>query len=245
MKKDPILEKYKNKAFMICLPGSYFSGSFLVNIMGLHSTLLEHGIKVYFSQMQSPEIHLLRGWCGGGTHENGIYQSPFEGRKELPEDFEYDYILWIDSDIIFNLDSFTKLLDMDKDIATGWYFQKDGQPAAGFFDKTKMRFTDKNPPFVDIWDRDYVYSYKNDNLINTKTEPYVIDWCGMGWMLIKRGVMEKLKYPWFMPKITRTGKNTYEATSEDLAFAMNLREAGIEIWMNPLVRVGHEKLVVL
>jgi hypothetical protein len=29
--------------------------------------------------------------------------------------------------------------------------------------------------------------------------------------------------------------------SEDLSFAMSLKEAGIEMWVNPLIRVGHEK----
>lgn len=239
------LKKYSDKTFMVCLPGSTYSGSFLINIMGLHSVLIEHGIKVYFSQMQSPEIHLLRGWVGGGKHENGVYQSPFEGRKDLPEDFEYDYLLWIDSDIVFNLKSFTDLLEMDKDVATGWYYQKDGLPVTGFFEKTKMKYTRKDPPFADIWDKDYIYSYRNDVEITTKTEPYKVDWCGMGWMLIKRGVMERLKYPWFMPKIVRSGKDLYEATSEDLAFAMSLKEAGIDMWVHPKIRVGHEKIMVL
>lgn len=230
---------------MVCLPGSTYSGSFLVNIMALHNVLLDHGIKVLFSQMHSPEIHLLRGWCGGGKYENGVYQVPFEGNKDIPEDFEYDYLLWIDSDIVFNLKSFTDLLEMDKDVATGWYYQKDGLPVTGVFKKTKMKYTDENPPFKDIWDKDYTYSFKNDTEIVNKTKPYRVDWCGMGWMLIKRGVMERLKYPWFTPKIIRVGKDFYEATSEDIAFALSLKEAGIEMWVNPQVRVGHEKLVVL
>lgn len=64
----------------------------------------------------------------------------------------------------------------------------------------------------------------------------------MGWMLIKRGVMEKLKFPWFAPKIVRYNlSEAYEVLSEDLSFALNLRDAGIKMWVNPLIKVGHEK----
>ena len=57
--------------------------------------------------------------------------------------------------------------------------------------------------------------------------------------------MEKLKFPWLAPKIILYNRSEdYEVLSEDLSFAFNLRDAGIDMWVNPLVRVGHEKVKV-
>jgi hypothetical protein len=67
----------------------------------------------------------------------------------------------------------------------------------------------------------------------------------MGWMLMKRGVMELVKYPWFAPKIVKYNiSEGYEVMSEDLSFAMSLKELGVEMWVNPRIKVGHEKIKV-
>ena len=49
----------------------------------------------------------------GANVLKGPDQLPWQGK------LQYDYQLWIDSDIVFNLEAFYKLIWMDKDIAAG------------------------------------------------------------------------------------------------------------------------------
>jgi len=224
---------------VICLPGSQYSGKFLRNLIELEKYLRDKGNDVFLSQGYSPEIHQIRAQVGGGHHANGLYQRPFGNQ------LNYDYLLWIDSDIDFTTKDFDDLLSMDKDVATGWYYQSNGLPVAGYFVERHLEFPDPEPPHY-LYNKDYIYSFRNDVDVVDKTEPYCVDWCGMGWMLTKRGVMEKLKYPWFAPKIIRYNRSEdYEVLSEDLSFALSLRDAGIKMWINPMVRVGHEKVKVI
>jgi len=234
-----ILEKYSGLSIVICLPGNSFSAKFLSNLTELYKALQEAGVLVFLSQGCSPEIHQLRCSVGGGDHSFGLYQRPFGNQ------LSYDYIMWIDSDIDFSVKDFEDLIEMDKDVATGWYLQSNGLPVAGYFLTRYLKFPEDETPHP-LHNKDYIYSFANDVDIISKTEPYTVDWCGMGWMLIKRGVMEKLKFPWFAPKIVRYNlSEAYEVLSEDLSFALNLQDAGIEMWVNPLLKVGHEKPRVL
>jgi hypothetical protein len=230
-----ISEKYSGKNIVICLPGNRYSHNFMCKLIELSVALKSAGINISLSQGSSPEIHQLRCCVGGGSHNFGLYQRPFGNQ------LSYDYLFWIDSDIDFTIKNFEDLIEMDKDVATGWYYQADGLPVAGYFIERYLKYPEEEVP-LPLYNKDYIYSFLNDESIVNKTEPYPVHWCGMGWMLIKRGVMEKLKFPWFAPKIVRYNlSEAYEVLSEDLSFALNLRDAGIEMWVNPLIKVGHEK----
>ena len=234
-----ILDKYAGKNFVFCLPGEYFSGKFLTNILGLHSVLIAKGINVFIAQIHSSCIHRLRNDCGGGHVLHGEFQTPFQIDK-----IEYDYIMWIDSDIIFNRKNFEDLVEMDKDVVTGWYMQRDGKPACGFTKKTKSKYTKKDT-YAPIYDKHHIYQLIQDEDIVNKIEPYTIDWCGMGWMLIRKGVMEKVRYPWFAPKNVRLSEDLMDSMSEDISFQLALKDAGFNIWVDPNNRVGHEKIRVI
>ena len=228
------------------MPGGPFSGDFLINFNGLTSRLIYAGVNTATAHLTGSCIHRLRNQVGGAHPENGLFQKPFSFTEESNE---YDYIMWIDSDIIFTLKDFTKLISLDKDVVTGWYSQKNGLPACGFTRKIKDKYDLKTPPFP-LYDRHNVYTFYNDNEIESKTDPYIIDWVGMGWFLIKAGVMDKVKFPWFAPLTVRMGKtkngeHIYDSLSEDLSFQIALKNAGFDIWLDPTVRVGHEKVQVI
>jgi hypothetical protein len=84
-----------------------------------------------------------------------------------------------------------------------------------------------------------------DTGVTEKTEVYPIDWAGMGWMLIQKGVMESIKYPWFGPRFVRVTATLTDTWSEDLSFALAAKEAGYDIWLDPLIRLGHEKVRII
>lgn len=51
--------------------------------------------------------------------------------------------MWIDSDIRFNNEMFQKLVDMDTDIASGWYAQPGGASSGGFYTPVVQTMDDK------------------------------------------------------------------------------------------------------
>jgi hypothetical protein len=72
---------------------------------------------------------------------------------------------------------------------------------------------------------------------------------GIGFFACRKGVIEKLKYPYFSyPLVEMEGKDGVmlnETCSEDVSFCKNLTDAGFEIIVNTSLRVGHEKTLVI
>ena len=83
-----------------------------------------------------------------------------------------------------------------------------------------------------------------------KEEKYIsVAYNGMGFFACRKGVIEKLKYPYFSyPLIeieAEDGKILRDMCSEDVAFCKNLTDAGFEITVNTDLVVGHEKTLVI
>jgi hypothetical protein len=81
-------------------------------------------------------------------------------------------------------------------------------------------------------------------------ERYVeVAYAGMGWMLIKKGVVEDIKYPWFRSDIQtmtdKDGNTIVDLASEDVSFCKALKAANHPIMLDTDVRVGHLKPVVI
>lgn len=232
------LEKYSGKRLILCLPGNSYSGDFLKNIIRFNNELVKSGIDVYLSNYYSPEIYRVRDIVGGSNPELGKYQSPFQNQIE-----SYDYLMWIDSDIIFSLENFENLIEMDKDIATGWYIQPDGATSLGFIESEEAEKVPRG--MKEVYDPKRIYRFARDGEVAERPKPYKVGWAGMGWMLMKQGVMEKIEYPWFAPKVVRNTEQLNVVCGEDISFALKLKDAKIDIWANPFVRVGHEKIRVI
>ncbi len=79
-----------------------------------------------------------------------------------------------------------------------------------------------------------------------RNKPFTVDYTGFGWVLIKKGVFENMEYPWFAPKmqVFESG-GVQDMCGEDVSFCLDAKEAGIETWCDPRIRVGHEKTRVI
>ena len=70
-------------------------------------------------------VNAARCMVAGADLMRGKNQKPFNG-------IDYDYMMWIDSDMQFTTDNFFELYNMDKDIASGWYAQP-GDPKGNYY----------------------------------------------------------------------------------------------------------------
>jgi len=216
---------------IFCLPGREFSGRFLQCWTKLVHACLNNDIQPIMSQHYSPLLYYVRNMCLGGSNIAGTHQLPFQGR------IDYDYIMWIDSDIVFHPDQFFKLLDADKEIVSGLYMMQDNIHYAT----------------VENWDNEFFkakgyFPFLTPQIVSQRKEPFVVDYTGFGWILMKKGVFESLEYPWFQPiwkEYEVDGKIIREFTMEDVAFCHMIKDKGYDIWIDPSIVVGHEKMIVL
>ena len=103
---------------VFCLPGNTFSDNFLKSWTELLMYLPKYGITPILSSSYNSVVYYVRNQCLGGSVLAGKNQHPFNGQN-------YDYIMWIDSDMVFTVDDFIGLLNMNKDIASGLYISED------------------------------------------------------------------------------------------------------------------------
>lgn len=220
-------QPYLGKTVVFCLPGSHYSGRFLVSFTQLILDCQKMGIRTVISQDYSSMVNFARCKVAGADVTRGNKQSPFGGRVQ------YDYMMWIDSDISFKTKDFESLLKLDKPVSSGWYSQPGGcTPVVESMDD-------------DFFRRHGTYKFIRSTEMEKMRSPFKADYIGFGWVLVKKGVFERLPYPWFAPKRMKIGEDLEDMCSEDVAFCLDARAAGVDIWVDPRVKVGHEKIMVI
>ena len=229
---DKAWEMLKGKAIVFCMPGRGCSFQFLKSFVQLCFDLVQHGASIQISQDYSSMVNFARCKCLGANVLRGPDQVPWDGK------LNYDYQLWIDSDIVYGTEKFLQLVLMDKDIAAGWYMTEDGRTTsvAHWLDDGDFR------------NNGVVMNHETGETMTKRKKPFTVDYTGFGWCLIKKGVFEHegMKYPWFAPKmqVFESG-DVQDMCGEDVSFCLDAIESGFEIWCDPRIRVGHEKMRVI
>ena len=231
-----IKERFKGKKIVFCLPGRGVSYTYLKNFVQLCFDIVQNGMSIQISQDYSSMVNFARCKCLGANVLRGPDQIPWDGK------LEYDYQIWIDSDIVFNTAQFWQLLDLadngeeEKEIVAGWYATEDGTTTsvAHWLEEDDFR---KNGG---------VMNHETVESISKRKKPFTVDYTGFGWVCIKNGVFEKLPYPWFAPKmqVFESGA-VQDMCGEDVSFCLDAIEEGYEIWCDPRIRVGHEKTRII
>ena len=233
-----IKERFKGKKIVFCLPGRGVSYTYLKNFVQLCFDIVQSGMSIQISQDYSSMVNFARCKCLGANVLRGPDQIPWDGK------LEYDYQIWIDSDIVFNTDQFWQLLDLadngeeggEKEIVAGWYATEDGTTTsvAHWLEEDDFR---KNGG---------VMNHETVESISKRKKPFTVDYTGFGWVLIKNGVFEKLEYPWFAPKMQQFESGAVQVMcGEDVSFCLDAIDEGWDIWCDPRIRVGHEKTRVI
>lgn len=218
---------------IIALPGRTFSGGFMLNLLETVQTLKSKNYTVMITNEYSSYVTYSRMKTLGLDVLRGADQKPFGGK------IDYDVWVTIDSDIRFTPEQIIELIeDTNKyPVVSGLYRMEDL----------------KHYACVKKWDVEHYITngsfefMKSDEEIKDK---YIsVAYNGMGFFACRKGVIEKLKYPYFSyPLIEMEGKDGVmlnETCSEDVSFCKNLTDAGFEITVNTTLRVGHEKTLVI
>jgi len=222
------------KRVIIALPGDRFSGAFLRNWSNALLYLQNKGYTVMMVNDYSSFVPFSRMKTLGLSTLRGVNQKPFNG--------EVDYDVWvtIDSDVIFIPEQLEQLIeDTDKHpIVSGIYRMLDMKHYAA----------------VKTWNADYFKkhgSFKFLRLEDLEGAPnYMkVAYNGMGFMAIRREVLEKMKYPYFHRELQvfemEDGTVINEMCSEDVSFCKNAKDVGYDVIVNTELKVGHMKELVI
>jgi len=209
----------RGKTIVFCLPGRGVSYNFLKSFVSLSFDLVQAGAAIQISQDYSSMVNFARCKCLGANVLRGPNQLPWDGK------LNYDYQLWIDSDIVFNTEKFYQLIlnaipeeavtreevkEKVKDEKTGKEIEKfvgvklnvdeskERQIVAGWY-CTEDGKTTSVAHWLDEDDfrtNGGVMNHETIESISKRRKPFTVDYTGFGWLLIKKGVFENEKMPY-------------------------------------------------
>jgi len=129
----------------------------------------------------------------------------------------YDYIMWVDSDMILPKETILKLMSHNKDIAAGVYSYK----LLNNTNAVAKRFVkDAEDTYEDITLKEI---RESERLIG-------IDAVGFGCVLTKVDIFRNIPKPWFVysPEM-----------GEDVYFCRKAQEAGYKVYLDTSIKCGH------
>jgi hypothetical protein len=218
----------QDKTFVICLPGNDYSNTWIFyHLIPFLQKLGEWGAKFRFAQMGGSNICEVRETILGATFGKPIkdFNIPWDGK------LYYDYMLWIDSDVLFTPENFEHLVRWDKPIVCGLYLKNQ----QGDFAPAKM-----DPEFL-AGRANNIWSLNVRDLVGTEGTLIEVLTVSMGFALIKKGVFENVPRPWFpsMPLQMPGGESLF--CGEDVCFSFAVRKAGFKMYIDPEVIIPHYK----
>lgn len=187
-----------------CFPGGNFSkGCF------------ESAIAVMTEWVKRPgnEIHLITEYSGDIYNLRNTMAA-----KAL--NLDVDYIMWIDSDMVFTAKDIDMLLAADKDIVSGVALVEPGRAALA-------------------WKEEQTISFYHPDKKDTGIAE--VDYCGGAFVLMKTDVYKKIPALWYKTIDIVNEEGQHRLTSEDMGFCDTARENGFKIHACLDCKVGHEK----
>ena len=139
--------------------------------------------------------------------------------------FTYDKIVWIDSDISWDIEAFAKLIESDLDVVGGLYQTTPTGIVALALPDDKGLPRKVNKVELLLWD-----------------EPVECWGIGFGFIAMKQGVFESMQRPWFEIEKIKWDIVPFETNiGEDYSWCMRARRAGYKVWVHPQIKVYHHK----
>jgi hypothetical protein len=205
--------------------------------------------------LQSSDIYNSRNATIAANHEHaGKYPENIREWKPFNGKLNYTHILWIDSDMTFELEDVLRITAHEAAIVSGVAMVSLTQYHFGYFvDAARIAQIEElgagafevpasgngiwYPTIFEagLW-RKYAPA-RADGLVP-------IDFCGSAFLCVRKGVYESMAYPWYQTTLHDNFGRLVD-TSEDIGWCSRIRELGWDIAVDPQVRVGHEKTITL
>lgn len=177
--------------------------------------------------MQSLATLRKVGECAVATQIGSLIYTSRNTLAQKAIEMEADYVLWLDSDMVFPPDLLERMMARlkkdDIDILTGLYFRRVRPFSPVLFDRLEMVGNVCNwSEFKDI-----------------PEEPFEVGGCGFGCVLMDTVVFFDVqsRFGSMFAPIGNTG--------EDLAFCWRARECGYKIICDPSIKCGHVGHIVV
>jgi len=208
---------------VIATPGNQMCADYVKSLMATVYALQINNISwIYQSEYASIITNAREATVTGSKNLEIFNSSP--GKDQ----YTYDKIFFIDSDIVWSPDQFLKLYSSDKSAISAVYYEVQGRDA--------MIYREKNE-FYPMKREEIEACQKTGDLFTA----YGV---GLGFMCLKAGVIESIKRPWFtLGKVIQEDNGIqYEIPQgEDLYFCERIAERGHQVFVDPTVVVGHVK----
>ncbi len=210
-----------------CVPGRHQAMEWTASWDKLKNYLIPAKIDHYLWMFYSSDIYECRNKLVSRGLQIPWDMMPCFGGKA------YDYMMWIDGDIGFEPSDVMRLVESGKYIISGvcpmgpthrcpcgsYGIDEHGIPAPMYL----------NIKALDTLDQD---------------TPIEIEWCGFGFLAIKKGVFEAMEYPWFRTTLWKHEGRDSNPT-EDIGFTLRAGLKGFKVWVHPGVRLTHSKEICL
>ena len=169
--------------------------------------------ETYFNKLKILGVNVIKGKYFESAKDRVVHSRNILRKYCL--DNNYDYLLSLEQDVVPPKDAIERLLKHDKDITGGLYFYLGD---------------DKKTLLPMLWVH-YQGEYAKRLMIHEVPENELIEaiTCGLGCVLIKREVLEKIEF--------RHVKN--EEPWDDLWFCEDAREKGFKVYVDTGVRCKH------
>lgn len=223
---------------VLALPGREFSQNFLLSLVKTLHVFWDNGIELIISPGYSSFVSFARMKTLGLDVLRGKDQKPFNG-------MDFDVWVSIDSDIVWEPSQLIALIESTKihPAVFGAYRMSDLTHFACVknwdteeFKKTGS-FTFMTPDNMRAWREETGLRFME------------VAYSGLGFACITREALMKLDYPFFYHPLIEIecedGRVLKDMCSEDVAFCRNLQAAGVPIYLNTDIVVGHSKELVI
>jgi hypothetical protein len=214
------MEKRQHFNVLIATPGRNFVPEYVESVVNTCAWLSAQGLTYKFLNKYSSFVPSARELTATNTYSHN-YNTNEIGCGE----FTYDKIVWIDSDISWEIDTFKKLFESDKDIISGIYQTgPSGIVALALPDDKGLPRKVNKVEFL-LWE-----------------DPFEVIGVGFGFVAMKSGVFESIQRPWFLIERIKWTDVPFETNvGEDYSWWKRAIDAGHKIWADPNIKVLHHK----
>lgn len=219
-----MLEKEKpHYNVIIATPGHSMKAEYVQSLIKTLEWLSSQGKTYFFLNKYSSFVPSARELTATNSfHHNWKTNEVGSGK------FTYDVIVWIDSDIEWTVEDFSRIITSDKNIISGLYQTGPEGTVAVNFPDNSGRPTKVN---------------KVEFLLHE--EPIEVGGVGFGFVAMKCGVFESMERPWFLVRrIKWEDVDFYTNVGEDYSWCASAQKAGFRIFVDPKVKVRHHKETV-